>query len=765
MAGYQPISIAAYEQGLIQKRQDFILPNDAFPVLENALVFRESLRRKSGWNQLGRLRRAFVLKATPNYSIINGTTPFSILPSLYTGAAETNASIEIGSLTNISIAFSNGQTLTNTSGSTTMTVNGAGLIKSATINYATGIVSITGDGVSGPLTTTFTGAYYPTLPTMGCAVRETDSINNEQSVIFDTKYAYVLVSGQFQQFDPGSPSPSTQWTGTDAEFFWSTNYWTDKNNAKVFWVSNTLKTSGDPIRYVSDSSTVGWINFAPIINAANDRLNQALMIFPFRNRMMALNTLEGLSIGTSTQYRQRVRWAAIGNPFSEVTNIITTVSVDAWRDDVRGKGGFLDIPTSENIIASGFVRDNLVIYCERSTWQLRYTGNQIAPFQIEKVNTELGCESTFSGVQFDTSLVGVGDKGVVECDSFKSSRIDTKIIDLVYSFNNKNSGPKRVHGIRDIRNKCAYWIYPNASDRVTFPNRRLVYNYENQSWAIYTDSLTCLGLFQPPLSKAWEKVKTTWSIQNYAWSTGTALLPLIIGGNQQGFVLILDQQVSNDPSLSIDAVTINGSGGVRITSTNHNLLTDQVIKITGIATGSGYTALNDGIFGIVRVSANAFDLFTYNATTKQFSDQYVLASSTYGGGGVVSVRDGFRILSRKFENMQQGQKIQVGYVDVLMDSTSDGAVTLNVYNDYLNSLSVNNTPDTFFNSVVPTSPPRFTAADQEKYWHRVYCASRANFLQFEWTLSNAQLAGIEQESEVQISAQTIWQRSAGRQTI
>jgi hypothetical protein len=158
----------------------------------------------------------------------------------------------------------------------------------------------------------------------------------------------------------------------------------------------------------------------------NIYLNQCLCLLPFRSRLVAFNTFEGQTLGTSINYPQRIRWAAIGNPLV-VDAMGPPATVGAWRDDVRGRGGYIDIPTAENIISVGYVRDNLVIYCERSTWQLRYTGRSVAPFQIEKVNTELGAQSTFSAVQFDTSLVGIGDKGVVECDSYKSERIDIKI--------------------------------------------------------------------------------------------------------------------------------------------------------------------------------------------------------------------------------------------------------------------------------------------------------------------------------------------------
>lgn len=839
MGGYKPVNIKAYETGLIQNREEFLLPNDAYPVLENAFVWRERIKRKQGAELLGRLRRLFedvnflnlpATGVTQQLLTVSGyiantntanpgqvttkaphrlTTGDIVIISDVAGATgynDTQFTITVVDDYNYTIGVdasgfgayvSGGIFISNRPlsafepqaqiepGSVVYTISTGPIIlidqgdgtlatvppsaNTGTINYETGALVIN-HGAAPGTAVIVSYNYFPGIPVMGLRSRELNNINFEQTVAFDQIYAYRYVGG-WQEFIPG-----TTWSGTDSDFFWSTNYWVGNNNLKIFWVTNFSGQGGDPIRYTNGTQ---WVDFAPQINATPDRLYQCLAMLPFRGRMVTFNTLEGATLATSVAFTNRIRWAAIGTPFSDTSPIVSTVSANAWRDDIRGKGGFLDIPTSESIVSVGFVRDNLVIYCERSTWQLRYTGRSIAPFQIEKVNTELGAESTFSAVQFDTTLVGIGDKGVVSCDSFKSERIDIKIPDLIFQFNNDADGTKRVHGIRDFVQRLAYWTFPYKPTGAVFPDRRLVFNYENGAWAIFTDSYTTLGNYQPINSRRWSDFPppdplNSWQNQNISWIDRPSGIPALVGGNQQGYVMFLDTQVTNDVSLMINNITGNTTTPTSINSVNHNLQTGQVIQIQNIAGGS-FTNLNNQIFGIVRTGNNDFQLWKYNATTQQFSDPQLDSSGTYIGGGEISVRDNFRIVSKKFNFMDQGQNIQMGYIDILMEKTSQGAITLLVYKDYnentpsntfpQNNIPIQNVPDVVFNTQVPTYPSPLMVPGGSKNWRRVYCASRGNFLTIEWTLSKAQLIGPEQESDVQIDSQVVWIRPGGRMSI
>jgi len=795
MAGYSPLKITGNQTGLVQEREEFLLPNDAYPILQNAYVWRERIIRKKGYQLLGRLQRNLSGLAEPNP---NGTALYSndLLASLR--ATQPNAQIVPGTMTFV-LDFGGGNT-------TIYTENGAGVvtlvsgpftISSGSINYTTGILTLNFTSIPGAGIPALTNlSYYPSLPVMGIRIRELPNSANDQTIFFDQIYAYIYNSSttQFQEFIPGTTWNASGEPVSGVSFFWSTNYWNSgsatpfgTSGNKLFWVTNNsgALATPDPIR-VTDGTT--WVNFTPPLYGQIDATNflvQCLALLPFRGRLLAFNTYEGPALAGAINYYNRIRWSTIGNPF--IAFNAGPPATGSWRDDIRGQGGFLDIPTSEDIVSVGFVRDNLVIYCERSTWQLRYTGRAIAPFQIEKVNSELGAQSAFSTVQFDTSLVGIGDKGIVECDSYKSEKIDIKIPDLVWQFWNLNNSTFRIQSIRDFENRLAFWTISiasqydgevNSADRI-FPNQRLLYNYENDSWALFDDSLTALGNFQPQVNRTWLNTKISWLQAKFSWTEQPPEVAKILGGNQQGFIEYLDEDTTNDVSLFISNITPGMP--IVVTSPNHNMRTGFVIGISSIPTGSPFSSLNDGIYGVVVLDANTFELWLYNPVDDEFSiatsDN---TSNPYIGGGLINIRENFSIQSKKFNFLDEGQSIQIGYIDVLMDATGidkPGAISLNMYLDYndnqpSNKLPMNeindgspvNNPDTFFNSIIPTTPSTLNTTGGTKFWQRVYCATRANFLTLEYTFSNGQMAGIEQESDVQIDAQIIWLRRAGRNT-
>jgi len=792
MASYSPLKITGMTTGLVQERENFILPDDAYPNLQNAYIWRERILRKKGYKLLGRLQR-----------FVDSSATYGAHTLAFDGAGNGNIITSFGLESSASIVP--GLTFIDT---TTLVIytdplgNGT-LSPSGTINYSTGAVSI--PAAAGHVAT---GAfnYYPNLPVMGIRIEELASSTNDRTLFFDQKYCYFF-NPITEHFDEFLPLTMKTWNASNqpvssVDFFWSTNYWIagtpfspfPTTNDKLFWVTNNTGYAGgsmDPPR-ITDGAT--WADFAPPIYGQIDATNfltNWLCMLPFRGRMVVFNTWEGAQPNAqinSLNYSNRIRWSTIGNPF--IPYAAGPPATGSWRDDIRGQGGFLDIPTSEDIVTVGFVRDNLVIYCQRSTWQLRYTGRSIAPFQIERVNSELGAEGTFSAVQFDTSLVGIGDKGVVECDSYKSERIDIKIPDLVFQFQSTNNGDARVHGMRDFINRIAYWTFPLASgydsnipsaSRI-FPNRRIVYNYENDSWALFNDSLTAIGNYQIQSNRTWLNTTIPWTQCEFTWVDQPEGDPVIVGGNQQGFIEQLDELTTNDVSLYISAITGNGTANTDpptvITSPNHNMSTGFVIGISGIPDLTPFYTLNGGVFGIVVIDENNFELMTYNATSQEFSTPQQNAPGAYVGIGYINIRENFSIVSKKFNFLDEGQSIQMGYIDVLMAATEReeaGAISLNVYLDYdddqasntvprneINDGAIIKNPDTFFNSVIPTTQSTLSGVSGTKFWQRVYCSTRANFLTLEYTFSNAQMAGIEQGKGVQIDAQVLWIRRGGR---
>ena len=633
MPKYQPTTIAFQESGLVRDKQAFVPPTDAYVDLDNAYVWRGVVKRRLAPEFLARLRRCPTSQSLGNAPGSGTTYTANIKTLLLYG---TNSNIEPGSVEItvgglITVEDDGAGGFTQTAGTATLDT------ALSSINYYTMVFTIElSAGAFGTEAVTIDLCYFPTEPCMGIAQRELSAINAEDTIFFDTRHAFIFSTSSFTEL--GSTTP-TSWTGGDSDFFWHTNYWFDGSQNKLFWVTNGFMGSDvattDPIRYYN-GSTWNPVAFLPKLKSAGtDIMVTAKIIIPYRGRLVALNTYEAVnSTGTTVplQFPNRARFSQNGDP----TDIAASPS-GGWVDDVQGRGGFVDAPTNENIISAGFIRDVLVVFFEKSSWKLRYTGNEILPFVWERINIELGAESRFSIVRFDEGIVAVGDKGIISCDGNNVRRIDDPIRDEVFKIHNGNNGVKRVQGIRNFFEQVVYWTFPSASENPTYPNRILLYNYDNNTWAFFNDHFTALGNFQRTNDVRWSDLAgITWQEYKHQWNAGRTQIqfPLIVGGNQQGYVSILNSLVSNEKSLVITGIA-TGTPPV-VTSPNHNLEDGEIIEINGIVGTSNI--FNGYRFQVNNKTVNTFELQQKTRTTITSITKGVTTSVT-SAGNILQVGD------------------------------------------------------------------------------------------------------------------------------
>ena len=678
----KPFPIVGLDKGYQTSVKPAMLPESAWQILENAYTFRERELKREGTALLGILERQGISVAGLNLNLNTGQS-VNLVSGLSLGST---ASIVPGSI-NI-IGSTDGTTYTDPVANGVLVSTG-GTGTGGSINYATGLLTITaggGEAITGTI------AYYPHLPVMGTIQREQASINSEQTIWFDTTFAYVFNGTTYQEFISG-----TTWSGSDSDFFWACNFRGALPTTRLLFVTNFKQT--DPIRY-TDGAT--WTDFAPIIadnppSAAQSKMFQARILIPYWGRLIALNTYEGTTAagaGSSLNYFNRCRFCQLGDPLQS----------DAWRSDVFGKGGFIDAPTSEAITGATFIKNTLVVDFEKTTWQLRYVGEYGLPFVWERISADFGSESTFSGVLFDNHRLAVGDVAITGANASGVDRIDLDIPNTVFDFKNANNGVKRVAGIRDYKRELVFWNYPNSNTNtdIVFPNQVLVHNYRNKTWAVFRDSVTSWGTFQSSTNITWDSLNVFWDSEDVTWddSDTQSLFPIIVCGNQQGFVSCYGYPspsnasavpANDQPSLAIQAIDLTVSPIV-ITSVNHNMTSGEIIYISGLlflnsSTGAPLaTDLNDKIYRVHRLTADTFSISKWNFTLHEYENNFSFtpapATALYVGGGLITLFPKLNIVSKDI-NLFQGQShnTKLSYLDFLFEPVPNGAVAINLWLD------------------------------------------------------------------------------------
>lgn len=445
------------------------------------------------------------------------------------------------------------------------------------------------------------------------------------------------------------------------------------------YLTNRADTTKDCLRWYDGDPTngnvstptlngrLGWVNFCPPLSQSNFSIADlpaakyylvgARVIVPYKDRLLFFGPVVQTSAAGSQVYlRDTVIYSQNGTPYytcsytnspsatadtpTSATNVFNpillptnqTATPSAFFEDQTGFGGFLPAGVDQDIITVSPNEDALIVGFTRLETRLVYTGNDLLPFNFYIVNAELGSTSTFSTINMDEGILTSGTRGLIITSQVESRRIDLSIPDEAFEIKLTQNGSERFTAARDYINEWVYFSYPVNNINYKFPTQTLQYNYRDDSWGIFRECYTTYGAFRKLSGFIWSTVGNTfptWSSWTQPWNAGasTLLQPDVIGGNQQGFILLRDEGTNEGNSLYIKNIsfpaTITGATQANpcVLTANNQFVVGQTVRITGVV---GMTELNN----------NSYSVTAATATTVTISADSTLFGAYISGGTI-----------------------------------------------------------------------------------------------------------------------------------
>lgn len=539
---------------------------------------------------------------------------------------------------------------------------------------------------------------------------------------------------------------------------------TVSGSGKAQLLTNNVAGSGDGIRWFDGTGSdpngkpLGWVNFAPpldnLFSSATTYLMGARMIIPFGNRLLAIGTYEGTSsqgVAGAVYYGNRIRYCEVNatpfysppTPNTGSSTFVQGFDPLAWASNIQGYGGFIDLDTTQRIISASITQGSLILGLESEQRRMSNTGIETQPYTLDVINPEYGSAGTYGIIPMDRGILTVGEYGLLTTSSYASKRFDEKIIDQVFSINANNNGFDRISGARDFYHEVVYFSYvsDDADASNIYPNRTIVFNYREESFAIWKESFTTYGLYKVSSKQTWQTYFTPWEfwVDNWEDLGGDQYVePFVAGGNAQGFVMAKwADQSFNDPSLFIQAVTNNMDGTYTIESANHNV--EQGMYI-GFWAGVPSDTIDEPSFILPVVNVIDIDNFKIG----------IPPTVPVPGIWQMSIVDQINIYSKQFpSSWSNAMKTRIGAQKYFLDKTTSGQFTLNIYGSQ-SSLNLNgfNSDLAIFTAIVRTMPDvslglNDSASSQTQIWHRLSSSAIGDTVQLQFTMSDAQMTNVE----------------------
>lgn len=551
MSSYQPFLVAPFNSGISTYLKPWMQPDEAFTEMEDAYVYRGVVQKRYGYSLYDHFPNAVGIyhlgTGNGTTTIFNGTLPYTTLAPIgkrsleirhvnggtvvtngvddgtgtisgtnisagtinyitgaisitFTVAPTTNTGIKVNF--GIRIAVGNGVTTvftpnlntfvaglpiharslfikntfsaqnsapgfdTPNGAGTTGTFDNPGQVINTSVTYATGATSFQ-FAVAPPVAAAnqdIWARWEFTAPTSPIKGIETywDANGDQQTLVFNNTQVAQFDSANFKLTNI---SGGDIFATTTKAFFSTANY-----QSKLFILNNT-----DPLTIWDGVSFIRPTIQLTDPGGSNETLITGLHIFLYKNRLNILRPTTSVSVKP-----QRDLYSALNNPFN-------------WRTDIQAAGGFIDAPSPEWIIAAEFVRDDLCPSLQESSWRLRYTAIDTAPYRWEKIQDSRRIDSPYSAVKFEKFTNVVGQTGLLKNDNANVDRYDEKIIDFTTDEMDQEN-LDIINGYRfDNLNQQLLCFRSSDEQNLTFCDKWLIWGFIENNFAVFNIPSTTFG--------------------------------------------------------------------------------------------------------------------------------------------------------------------------------------------------------------------------------------------------------------------------------
>ncbi|MCY3975153.1 MAG: hypothetical protein OXF02_06405 [Simkaniaceae bacterium] len=752
-----------FNKGLTKNAPSWLIDEGAFTELTNAYVWRGTVRKRFGTEYVGSggfhdARLSLKLRA-------GGSSDPLVVPADINPAPGQVLSYKppSGSVVYLTIPS------VPATGTVTLLSNREGV--SATLDVATKTFTITPEP-------TVDIRFYPCLPVMGFALREGIRQGLYETIAFDTRRSYRRVNKRWVDIEGG------RWTGKDTHHFSHVNYRFGNSPPWLFVTNGVRVDTGGSMReedwhggiaYLNRDDSPLWKVITPVLaqatqGASEVRLLGALLLFSFRNTFFAAGTIEGdpMLPDNDRIHPGKLVWSS---PFTSPID-------DPSRDEYHRYNwatGFnqITLSTSEKIVSLAPLRDRLIVFMERSTYEIVETGIAERPFKSQKISSTRGSMASFGTIPLDEEVVTIGNRGIQTCDGTRVDRVDSSIPDEIFRLN--LSSTSRIHAIRNFYRELVYFTLPLESSttrfmNAPFPRDILVWNRENGSFAYTTEAATSLGRFlreedRTKWSELGDKVGT-WSKWTGTWR-GTSVSPQkerVCFGTRQGVVLTIEE----DSPLYQTTLLVANVSGYDLTVPSHQFVPGNRIRLRD----PSYEEIDDRVYRVFAISGDTVSILPESAP---FYD----TSRPYKGTATVGLVSEISIKSADWNPfLQEGYSLRIPYLDFSVKQTPFGEFSVRYFiNGSPFAVNDSEVAGVYGDSVVSTSPQPgddktatpFTGSPQEQEGRylrrRFFMNGRGQTIRVRLFLNDKQLEdpGII-DSDLAIGGITVYFQTGGRIT-